>query len=39
MLYCNYNVIIIICYYYVLKINSRFQPKVCGGCHDLFLLK
>ena len=22
-------------YWYFLKINVRFQPKVCNGCHDL----
>ena len=26
----------IICnYYYLLKVNFRFQPKACDGCHDL----
>ena len=26
----------IICHYwYFLKINFRFQPNVCDGCHDL----
>ena len=26
----------IICYYcYFLKVNFRFQPKVCDNCHDL----
>ena len=28
----------IICHYwYFLRINSRFQPKVCDGCHDVTL--
>ena len=22
-------------YYYFLKVNFRFQPKACDGCHDL----
>ena len=22
-------------YYYFLKVNFRFQPKACNGCHDL----
>ena len=29
---CRY----LICnWYYFLKINSRFQPKACDGCHNL----
>ena len=25
----------IICNYYFLKVNFKFQPKVCDGCHNL----
>ena len=29
------NVFIICHYYYFLKVNFRFQPKVCDDCHEL----